>query len=320
MKTLKRLAVFLMVLISSSAAQSAWHADSPPVIGSITTQMDETIPSNRSRKEMAIGEGVTCSVDPSTWADYDKNDSQQCDIVMPGPPITDTLGGISWSTTGDLTSSNTGNSIHFAAPILAADGNIHVLMTAVDSGTHGSTESVQKSVDFTVRIPTSVVVIRAKDNVPAARSINAAGTLIGQSGIFSYTVMPDSVNFKHISAHEVVDNSPALNWPNGNPPGTVTFQAGKTAPAAIGDSKTGENNHMVDLVDKFWPKSYIVDANNTPHDFNYSMAQHFEYQLAGGAWKKFGDLTHSRFYRASDYKGIAAVSGFYQPNWQGPWQ
>jgi hypothetical protein len=304
-KLSKGLSILAYLVIIDAVFAAKGHADTwspatPPHVSDIQSQTDATLPANRNRTDIGIGEGLFCTIDPLSWSDVDACS----DGIFQDDLIPDKLGGYVWTSTGDYVGSSTdGPSFYVKAPIKGSDGTINVAVDVSDSGTHGSTEVVSKSKTFNVKIPNSVTIVGVIDiSTPkSGRTQGASGSLIGQYARYYYQIQPSTVNFMNVSFREKVP-AVALTWPSGN---NVTTPAKDITSPVI--DHAGLNNRLDDLVSILWSKLLL---GTPPADFHYSATQTL-YFFNGTTYQQFKTQSHDRYYRAADLKAIWLFSTIY---------
>lgn len=297
------LLAFLAVGIAyAPGALAAYTQHTVATIGPMTSQTVSTVPANRARTTVGIGEQVTCAIDPSSWSDTD------CDTTPdPNQVVVDTMGTVTWSAGGaGSVSPSTGNSTTLTAS--KTPGSVTVQATVHDSGTKYVDTAVVKTKGFTVIAPNGMNVSLNSNLTLGSPGFNQ----IGAKALFDCTVLPVTVSFYNADFRE---NIPGESWIW--PDGTLGTRSSAIVPWGVGyDNKTADTiSSGLDCICR-------LDNGGGYQDFSVTVRVPEEYENQAGGWVSWlPNETHPRQYVGSNQTcrvGLVATQTAYSA-YMGPW-
>ena len=283
-------------------------------IGAMTSQTVATLPTNRARTTIGIGEEVTCSINPATWSDLDCN-------LTKNRIESDTIGDRVWACGPGGTINPSGITSSNSTTLTASDspGSPRVLVNVYDSENKYDDSPLTRSIPFSVIAPSGMTSTLYSDNYPG--TLGPPDNKIGASSVFICTVSPTTVNFYNA---EMRENIPGDNWTwpdgtNDSRPWAMVFWSTTTI--------SGTQNRTTDTITEYGNPIGRLDNDPTPN-VNYVNHSHTvrvpeDYKNKYGSWTSWlSGETHPRHYRGSDQKArvqLHADNDSYG-TWRGPWQ
>lgn len=302
-----------LILVSAAGwmlAMSSWVTsrgdtytqETAATIGNITSQTVATVPADRTRTTVGIGEQVTCSIDPGTWVDKDCNTTTNA-------IEDDTIGDRQWSAAGAGTISPTTAGANNSATLTAhhSPGTVSVEVNVLDSQTKYN-DTVTKSKSFTVIAPTGETT-GARTDAPYGVA-GPPNNTIGAHSTWLITVQPATVSFANARLREHIPNDVTWNWPNG----TSTIFTKRTLPIPV-----NANNQFND---EFGSGTEAIGRINNGMGFvNHSnlVSVPRQYQNQSGLWTGYTTIQWKAEYRGADQQArthFASSAG----SWQGPYR
>ena len=313
------LTLFGFILGGLATGETIYEQLTESSIDDMTSETVATLPTNRSRTTIGIGEEVVCEIDSDSWEDKD------CKKVDDGPwtDVNDTIGDRVWACSSGGTVSPSGVTSSDSTT-LTADQSPDICVVGVDvydSEDKYDDDEIYKSKTFTIIAPDGLTSTLDNDN----NSIGTAGppnNQIGCSADFLCTVSPTSVNFYNASFQE---NIPDYNWtwPDGNDtnwPGEIVTWGVETI--------DGGHNRTEDNCSYYFDPISRLDNNPDPNVVNYVNHTHTrtfdeEYLNQDNDWIVWlEDEEHPFEYLGSNQSartGIKASNTAYS-GYMGPWQ
>ena len=276
--------------VASSHGAARYDPDTPPTC-TFTHTTQATLPANRDRTDIAIGEPVDFSI--SNWSDHD----WEIDDQGRYSDIWDGMKSVAWTVTGPGSVYPTAGVITtYTAPILNGSASATVDACLLDSGIFGRDAPLHKRVDFNIVIPTGVKVWFNCDNPYSTQNPN--GVLAGASSSFDCQIQPDTVNFSHVSIREIADTQTFPDWPNGTPSIRNGFTHPPGCPADHAVGGTLMPNMVFDVVGEVWDRYLLYDGSGYQA---YVCLFHVQWQFSGisGSWRPITTVTHDRIYMAT---------------------
>lgn len=304
------LAVVLITHVASSPGDTyTQHTTSS--IGDITSQTVATVPADRTRTTIGIGEQVTCSIDPGTWVDKDCNTTANA-------IEDDTIGDRQWSASGAGTVSPTTAGANNSATLTShhSPGGVTIKVTVNDSGTKFD-DVVTKSKTFSVVAPSGIDVAFDADLSPyAAGPPNA---WIGASQRFIHTVQPTTVNFDQANLRDdwATENR---TWPDNTNEAITGFRQTWSV-GVIG----GTHNRMHHVTTEHQPIARL-DSAAVPGvnyvDFKFTWHASCQYRNQASTWVGFVNFEATRNYTGATQKCVIEhkASNTAQSGAVGPWK
>jgi hypothetical protein len=299
--------------LSQQATAQSYLPGPPPTVGDI--QHQTVSPFNPGRTDIGIGEKVNCWIDPSTWSDPDI----YIDPYGNQSTVYDTMGTVTWSTTGaGSVYPTTGEGTTLTADLTDADDTVTVQATVHDSGTKGLDAALVKTMAFALFAPTGRFIISHQD-------LNTFGTapppiaVIGCRTVFEEQVQPTTVDFGPTGGNVTFnENLPGdtWTWPNGTPGSTPPDDDNEFTVRTVATLA----NRCHDVITAGSASSYPI-ALLSGKAFTVTIRVPLEYLDATGHWVPFfPNETHDKSFlangsgRAIDNTNNTVLGGF-----MGPW-
>ena len=310
------LILFGFILGGLATADTIYDQLTESTIDDMTSETEATLPADRSRTTIGIGEKVVCRIDPNSWEDKD------CKKVDDGPwtDVNDTMGDKTWSAsgTGGTVSPTTGNSTTLTASKTPAGVTVEVDIE--DSGAKYIDPVLVKTKPFSVIAPDGIEVTLDEDLNPG--TAGPPNNQIGSSSRFLCTITPTSVNFYNA---ELRMSFPGDNWtwPDGT---NDSFSAYDNDYGVT--TIDGQHNRCYDTATEYPKPIGRLDNDPDPNKVNYVDHDHAinsqeKYKNQDGDWETFiSNETHVFEYRGSDQKGRVTLNSSTSDSgdWMGPWQ
>jgi hypothetical protein len=281
------------LVLVGAVVQVSLYADSytqatQATLDDMTSQTVATVPADRTRTTVGLGEQVTCSIDSSSWADTDCNTTPDPNVVED-----DTIGDRVWSASGKCDVSPTTAGAHDSATMTAhhTPGAATVQVIVHDSEAKYD-DTVTKTKGFSVIAPNAVNVAFHQDVSPWGTG--TPKTWIGAKQQFRWTFGPSSVNFDQANLR-INWTGNTWNWPDGT---QSSFPAQKN-PVSVG-VVGGTHNRLT------WESSdhYQIERldNNGYQDHTTALTASIEYRNQASTWTHIVALQSIRNYRGADQK------------------
>ncbi|MCY2951883.1 MAG: hypothetical protein NTU53_07880 [Planctomycetota bacterium] len=286
-------AVIGMVFWAGWSGLSPAHADTysanvAPTLGAMTSETVATTPATRTRTTVGLAEPVVCTIDSSTWADKDCNDTLNT-------IVDDSIGTRQWSASGAGTVSPTTAGTNDSATMTAhkSPGSVTVTVTVKDSETKYN-ETLTKTKTFTVIAPTG-----ESATVSSNSPYGAAGTnTIGACTVFLVTMNPTTVNFSYGTYRENIA-AQAYTWPDGT---------NETFPATVLPIPVNTSNQFNDTfgsgtapIGRLWQSGAYVG-------YTHTVSVPREYENQAGTWVNYTTITWKAVYAASNQKATMSFN------------
>ncbi|MHC4086322.1 MAG: hypothetical protein ACYSWZ_11350 [Planctomycetota bacterium] len=311
--------LFIFIIGAIAIGETIYEQSTDSSIDDMTSETEATLPADRSRTDIGIGEVVECRVDSNSWEDKD------CEKVDDGPwtEVNDTIGDRVWACSGSGEISPTGVTQSDTTTLTAdlSPGSCEVEVDVYDSNDQYVDDEINMSITFTIYEPNGMNVSFDSDVSPWT----AGNSKIGVKSKFLCTVLPTSVNFYNVDFQEDIPAQGPWTWPDGND----FNKPAETVPWGV-RTINGGHNRTWDTVTSTNPLEPIgrLDGNPDPNitdynDFNdYDRLIPEDYLNESNNWICWlPDESHPREYKGSNQKtrvGIKATNTDWG-SWEGPW-
>jgi hypothetical protein len=276
-------------------------------IDAMTSQTAATTPANRARTTIGIGEEVTCSINASTWSDWDRAN---------GTPVQDTIGYRVWgcSPTGTVNPSGSTYSDSTGLTAKKTAGTCTVGVNVFDSEAKFCDSPIYRSIVFTIIEPEMISYSFSHDDVLGWTAWSSGTRYLGAHSWFSVTVNPTSVSFYNVGFQENFGTGETHTWPDG------TTWDGPTG--VIGPVSPTYANGMGDEQQTGLYNSSKLYNGSTWQDFFPSNSLPWEYVGDTGAVPFYTCGAFRHYYQSSreTQVGVGPSGGAEWGGSMGPWQ
>lgn len=312
------LMLFGLIMGAITIGETIYKQNTESDIGGMTSETEATLPADRSRTDIGIGEVVKCKIDSNSWTDTD------CEKVDDGPwtEVNDTIGNRVWacSSGGEINPSGVTQSDTTTLTADLSPGSCVVDVNVYDSNSKYVDDVLNRSRTFTIYEPNGMNVSFNSDIPPWT----PGNKRMGAKSKFLCTVLPTKVNFYNVDFQEDIPAQGPWTWPDGNdfnlPAKTLGWKV-KTI--------NGGHNRTWDTVTSTYTLEPIsrLDGNPDPNitdynDFSFERLIPEDYLNESNNWVCWlPDEKHPREYKGTNKQarvGIKATNTAWG-GWQGPW-
>jgi hypothetical protein len=265
-------ASFAIVISISNSAYAQYTVGQAPSIDEITSETVFTVPANRARTDIGIGEQVVCRLDPTTWSDPDDGPS--------GDHPNDPIGTITWTVTGKgtIVMPATGNSVTMTAK--KDGGSAVVKATIEDAAQFADDQPIERTKEFTVKVPTGIEVLTK--NAVGFGALGSASS--GHKADFKCQITPNNVNFKN--AEFMIDYATqSFTYPSGYTANYSATSQTYSVTDVVTDVGT-EPNIVYDWIlgPRIDPALLIDATTHVSVTWSYELVGNNKYKKEDGTW------------------------------------
>lgn len=294
------------VISPASASDPKYVEEIQATLGNMTSQTESTIPANRTRTTVGIGENVTCTIDPATWVDCDFN-------TETGEGEDDEIGTRTWTLEGPQKdncslSATTGDSVILTCSL--SPGNVTIKVSVRDSDLKHPDGAVVLTKTFTIVAPDTATYVKDAD-VPPWTIWTTGDKYLGARTKYTITLGPTTVSFYGASIRENFGAGETRTWPDGS---TWYGHDG-----TVGPIPPDYSNQMIDTQGEGLHNSLKLYTGTVWQDLSLSFQIPLEYLNAASTWVPFRTVVGTADFYQADRKTVVGVAGV-KGSPQGPFQ